>query len=124
MIAQEAVCDCGFVQLDHPAYSPDLAPSDYFLFRNLKFHLHGVRYPDNEALKEAAKELLEGQTEDFYFSGINSLPEKCRRCTLNSMVIILNNKVLFCNISILLYGRVAELFKRPSYLLRLPGLQG
>jgi len=36
-----------------------------------------VRYPDDEALKEAVKEWLEGQTEDFYFSGINSLPEKC-----------------------------------------------
>jgi len=39
-----------------------------------------VRYPDDEAFKEAAKEWLEGQTEDFYFSGINSLPEKCRKC--------------------------------------------
>lgn len=80
MIAQEAVRDCGFVQLDHPAYSPDLAPSDYFLFRNLKSHLRDVRYPDDETLKKAVKEWLEGPTEDFYFSGINSLPEKCRKC--------------------------------------------
>ena len=35
----------------------------------------------DEALKEAFKEWLEGQTEDFYFSGINSLPEKCCKCT-------------------------------------------
>jgi len=56
MIAQQAVRDCGFVQLDHPAYCPDLAPSDYFLFCNLKSHLRGVRYPDDEALKEAVKE--------------------------------------------------------------------
>ena len=73
-IAQQAVRDCGFVQLDHPAYSPDLAPSDYFLFRNLKSHLQ------DESLKEAVKEWLEGQTEELYFSGINSLPEKCRKC--------------------------------------------
>ena len=59
-IAQEAVRDCGFVQLDHTAYSPDLAPSDYFLFYNLKSHLRGVRYPNNEVLKEAVKEWLEG----------------------------------------------------------------
>ena len=62
MIIQQAVRDCGFVQLDHPTYSPDLAPSsrsDYFLFRNLKTHLRGVRYPDDEALKEAVKEWLE-----------------------------------------------------------------
>ena len=78
MITQQAVRDCGFVQLDHPAYSPDLAPSDYFLFRNLK--LRGDRYPDDEALKEAVKEWLEVQTEEFYFSGINSQPEKCRKC--------------------------------------------
>jgi len=39
-----------------------------------------VRYPDDEALKAAVKEWLEGQTQDFYFSGINSLPETCRKC--------------------------------------------
>jgi len=61
MIAQQAVRDCGIVQLDHPAYSPDLAPSpsDYFLFLSLKSHLRGVHYPDDEALKEAVKEWLE-----------------------------------------------------------------
>ena len=32
---------CGFIELNHLPYSPDLAPSDYFLFRNLKKFLHG-----------------------------------------------------------------------------------
>jgi len=77
MIAQEAVRDCGFIQLENPAYSPHLAPSDYFLFCNLKSHLRGVRYPDDEVLKEAVKEWLDREREDFYFSGINRLPEKC-----------------------------------------------
>ena len=31
-----AIKKYGFVELNHPSYSPDLAPSDYFLFRNLK----------------------------------------------------------------------------------------
>ena len=44
MIAQQAIHECGFLQLDHPAYSPDLAPSDYYLFRNLKSYLRGQRY--------------------------------------------------------------------------------
>jgi len=43
-----------------------------------------VCYAD-EALKEAVKEWLEGQTEDSYFSGINSLPEKCRKSIELSM---------------------------------------
>ena len=95
MIAQQAVCDCGFVQFDHPAYSPDLAPSDYnFLFRNLKSHLRGVRYPDDEALKEAVKDWLEGQTEEFILVEL-TVCQKNVVNALNSMVIILKNKVQF-----------------------------
>ena len=30
--SQAAIQRCGFQQLNHPPYSPDLAPSDYFLF--------------------------------------------------------------------------------------------
>ena len=29
---------CGFQQLNHPPYSPDLAPSDYFLFPQIIFY--------------------------------------------------------------------------------------
>ena len=29
-VAMAAVHECGFTFLDHPPYSPDLAPSDYF----------------------------------------------------------------------------------------------
>jgi len=54
-----------------------------------------VRYPDDEALKEAVKEWLEGrQTEEFYFSGIN-ICQKNIANALNSVVIILKNKVQF-----------------------------
>jgi len=31
LVAQQALCNCEFVQLNHPAYSPDLAPCDHFL---------------------------------------------------------------------------------------------
>jgi len=42
LTAQQAVRDSGFVQLYHPAYSPELSPSDCYLFWNLKSHLHDV----------------------------------------------------------------------------------
>ena len=35
-IAMDAVERNGYELIPHPAYSPDLAPSDYFLFQNLK----------------------------------------------------------------------------------------
>ena len=36
VVAMAAVHDCGIELDDHPPYSPDLAPSDYFLFPNMK----------------------------------------------------------------------------------------
>ena len=60
---------------------------------------------------------MEGQTEEFYFSGINSLREKCRTCIELSGDYIGKLSAVI-NISILLYGRVAELFERPSYTLQ------
>ena len=42
LVAQQTLCNCEFVQLNHPAYSLDLAPSDHFLIRNLKYRLHGT----------------------------------------------------------------------------------
>ena len=34
--SRAAIRKCSFVELNHPPYSPDLASSNYFLFRNLK----------------------------------------------------------------------------------------
>ena len=36
VVAMAVVHVCGFEMVDHPPYSPDLAPSDYFLFPNMK----------------------------------------------------------------------------------------
>ena len=36
VVAMAAVRDCGFELVDRPLYSPDLAPSSYFLFPNMK----------------------------------------------------------------------------------------
>ena len=47
-----AIRKCGFVELNHPPYSPDLAPTDYFLFRNLKKMLRRRRFVDDNAVNE------------------------------------------------------------------------
>ncbi|GFV05067.1 histone-lysine N-methyltransferase SETMAR [Trichonephila clavipes] len=38
--------------LGHPPYSPDLAPSDFHLFRNIKSHLGGKSFHDNDEIKD------------------------------------------------------------------------
>ena len=79
-VAQAAIRECKFEQLNHPPYSPDLAPSDYYLFRNLKSHLRGTRFRDDDELKAATEAWFEDQIDDFYFKGIDCLKEKWAKC--------------------------------------------
>ena len=67
---------CDFVEVKHPPYSPDLAPSDYFLFRNVKNFLHGGRFPDDNAVKEAVTGYFDTQDVSFFSEGIRSLETK------------------------------------------------
>ena len=45
--------DHSLTRLPHPAYSPDLAPSDFYLFGHLKQALGATRFTSAEELKEA-----------------------------------------------------------------------
>jgi len=51
LVAQQALCNCEAIQLNHPAYSSDLAPSNYFLIINLKYRLRRTWFIDDESLK-------------------------------------------------------------------------
>ena len=43
----------GYELIPHPAYSPDLVPSDYFLFPNLKKYIRGCHFQSNEEVTAA-----------------------------------------------------------------------
>ncbi len=51
----------------HPPYSPDLAPSDFFLFARIKKELRGVCFPDVQAL-EVAVDTAIGNIPQFKFA--------------------------------------------------------
>jgi histone-lysine N-methyltransferase SETMAR len=59
--------------LDHPPYSPDLAPSDYHLFMNMKKPLGSQRFDDDEELQSSVVEWLQSQAVEFYDCGIQKL---------------------------------------------------
>ena len=67
--SQAAIQQCGFQQLNHPPYSPDLAPSDYFLFRVMKEFLRSKRFSSDEEVKEPVTTWFEEQPKDFFFQG-------------------------------------------------------
>jgi histone-lysine N-methyltransferase SETMAR len=56
----------GFQRLDHPPYSPDLAPSDYHLFPRLKKQLKGSNFSSDAEVIAAAETWLDGQPLIFF----------------------------------------------------------
>ena len=65
-VAAAAIRQAGFDELNHPPYIPDLAPSDCFLFANLKRDLRGRRFVDDEEVTEVVEAWLEGKSSEFY----------------------------------------------------------
>ena len=72
-VAMIAVIEYGFKILPLPLYSPGMAPFDFYLFPNLKSHLHGTQYGSNEGVIEAVNEYLGDQEKAVYFEGIRKL---------------------------------------------------
>jgi len=56
----------GFQCLDHPLYSPDLAPSDYHLFPALIKQLKGRHFSSDAEVIFAAQTCLDGQYSEFF----------------------------------------------------------
>jgi histone-lysine N-methyltransferase SETMAR len=59
--------------LDHPPYSPDLAPGNFHLFLYPKKHLAGKKFDNNDEVQEEIMMWFKGQAADFYASGIQKL---------------------------------------------------
>lgn len=79
-VAKLALKETGFEEIDHPPYSPDLAPSDYFLFSNLKKDLRGKRFGSDEEMKAAVQEHFDSQNKINFFNGLKALFKKCNKC--------------------------------------------
>jgi len=71
--AQDLITSFKWEQMDHPPYSPDLAPSDYHLFLHLKKLLGGKGFDDNDGLKDAVQKWLTSQAATFCEEGIQKL---------------------------------------------------
>ena len=59
--------------LPHPAYSPDLVPTDYHLFLALKNGQHNKHFDDLKALETDLKIFFDEKPEIFYYDGIHDL---------------------------------------------------
>jgi len=66
LATQKKLAYLGFQFLDHPPYSPDLAPSDYHLFPGLKKQLTGRHFSSDAEVISAAVTWLDGQYSEFF----------------------------------------------------------
>ncbi|CAK9825768.1 Mariner Mos1 transposase [Anthophora retusa] len=67
--------------MTHPPYSPDLAPSDYHLFRSLQNSLNGKNFTNDDDVKWHLLQFFANKHEKFYERGIMKLPERWRKVT-------------------------------------------
>jgi len=67
LATQKKLAYLGFQCLDHPPYSPHLAPSDYRLFPGLKKELKGRHFSSDAEVIAAAETWLDGQKSVFFF---------------------------------------------------------
>ncbi|GBP34606.1 Histone-lysine N-methyltransferase SETMAR [Eumeta japonica] len=69
-VSRQALKDTGFSEIDHPPYSPDLAPSDYFLFSNLKKELRGRRFVDDNQMKMAIESHFDCKEKEYFLGSL------------------------------------------------------
>ncbi|GBO44659.1 hypothetical protein AVEN_128836-1 [Araneus ventricosus] len=70
----------GWERLDDPAYSPDLAPSDFLPFLALKSGLWGRHFRSNKEVRMALKNFLVSLGTDFYQDGFLKLISQYDKC--------------------------------------------
>ena len=61
--------------LQHPLYSLDHAPTDYYLFRSLSNHMRGIIFDNEEDLRNWLNKFCDTRPRDFWQNGINKLVE-------------------------------------------------
>ena len=76
---KETIKQSSWNLLPHPPYSPDLAPSDYHLFRSLNNDLRGKKFNTGHDLKNYIQNFFDSKPSHFYASGIHDIPSRWRQ---------------------------------------------
>jgi hypothetical protein len=75
-MTKAAIQELDWEIIPRPPYSPDLAPSDYHLFRSLSNNLRGVSFSNDAELQNWLDDFLTAKPADFFKRGIGTLPER------------------------------------------------
>lgn len=76
----EKARELGFTVLDHPPYSPDISPSDFYVFRSFKHEMSHQVFTNKPEVRAAVEEYIRAKDElgDFWAKAIDALPTRWR----------------------------------------------
>ncbi len=72
--------DIRVVLMLHPPYSPDLAPCDFWLFKNLKKHLRGRKFSTEEEIDRAVDDFFESIKPEEWRRVYDKWQDRMKRC--------------------------------------------
>ncbi|GFR69007.1 histone-lysine N-methyltransferase SETMAR [Elysia marginata] len=74
--------------LEHPRYSPDLAPCDFNLFPKMKEHLCGQRFETEEDIIQATKLAVKKLDKCSYVTTFKDWLQRIEKCANNVVVVV------------------------------------
>ena len=77
---QEYLKESGLDVLDHPPYSPDLSPSDFWLFPRLKEMLAGLCFESHCGIGSAVYQCLQHIPKEDYWVVFRKWVDQCKMC--------------------------------------------
>ena len=83
-MARKKIQDLKWINLPHPPYPPDLAPTDYHLFLSLSNHLKFKNYDEKKEVEDDLKIFFENKSMEFYRNGILSLYQRWEKVEENN----------------------------------------
>ena len=78
-IVQTAIRQLGFIELNHPAYSLDIAPTNYHPLSNLKKFLCGKNFSSDDEAVTTVEDYLTDLNSEFFCEGIQSFHDRWQR---------------------------------------------
>ena len=76
----ETLQELGFQTVSHPPYSPDLAPSDFFLFRHLKKYLRGKHFENKMELRQTLENYFSSLPRSHFESAFEEHIHRMKKC--------------------------------------------
>ncbi|EFN78930.1 Histone-lysine N-methyltransferase SETMAR, partial [Harpegnathos saltator] len=73
---KDTIMSLGWDVLQHPAYSPDIAPSDYYLFRSMQHALSDMHFQSVDEIRKWLDNFIMSKDVTFFRDGIRKLLER------------------------------------------------